>query len=52
MKNSRLEEALYFDKLLGLTFTPDLKWNIYMNIWCERILAKSSTCTRIKYVFI
>ena len=30
MDGSRLGEAPCFDKLLGLTFTPDLKWNTYI----------------------
>ena len=30
MENASLSEATCFDKLLGLKFTPDLKWNSYI----------------------
>ena len=30
MENASLSEASCFDKLLGLKFTPDLKWNSYI----------------------
>ena len=30
MENASLSEAASFDKLLGLKFTPDLKWNSYI----------------------